>query len=307
MEPYLFVYNLLSIKGIGRVKANKILGSFQNELNRKDIDINVLQNKLLNYLSKAQVDEVISKKATNDNINSTNTIKNVKFITIYNDDYPSELRKSLKSNAPTILSYIGNLNLLDYPRVGFCGSRKASDKGLNTAEDIATQLAEMKLVNISGYASGIDQKVHYSSLKNGGSTIIVLPEGINRFRIKKSVKDVWNWDKVLVLSEFFPNHIWTSNRAMQRNATIIGLSDAMVLIEAGERGGSIDAGYKTLKMKKNLFAPIYQGMPKEAIGNQILLNKGAIKLMKSKTTGRANLNKLFKLIEDKDNNDQLSL
>jgi DNA processing protein len=298
METYSFIYNLLDIKGIGRVKANKILYSFKDKLNQEFIDKQYLYNNLKNHLSKDQTEKVITGKFDFKEHLSTNIDKEIKFLNIYNNKYPEELREFLKNNSPTILSYAGNLNLLRYPKIGFCGSRKASDKGLKTAEDIADQVTHQNIVNVSGYASGIDQKVHFTSLKNGGSTIIVLPEGINRFRIKRNVKDVWDWERVLVISEFLPNDIWTSNRAMQRNSTIIALSNAMILIEAGERGGSIDAGYKTLKMGKNLFTPIYEGMPKEAIGNQILLNKGATKLMKRKKTGRANLDRLFETIND---------
>lgn len=67
----------------------------------------------------------------------------------------------------------------------------------------------------------------FFSLKSkcGASTIIVLPEGIESFRIKKELEDIWDWNRILVLSEFMHHDKWTAGRAMLPNNTIIGLSE----------------------------------------------------------------------------------
>ena len=64
------------------------------------------------------------------------------------------------------------------------------------------------------------------------------------FRIRKNLKDVWDWKRTLVISEFLPSDCRTASRAMQRYQTIIGLSNAMILIASGKNGGSIAAGLK---------------------------------------------------------------
>jgi predicted Rossmann fold nucleotide-binding protein DprA/Smf involved in DNA uptake len=76
---------------------------------------------------------------------------------------------------------------------------------------------------------------------------------------------------------------------MQRNRTIGALSRAMILIESASTGGSIEAGRASLSMGVPLFAPVYEGMPESAVGNRELLAHGARPLLKSRTTGRANL------------------
>ncbi len=219
------------------------------------------------------------------------------YFTKYQQAFPKSLF-DMGSECPPILACLGNTDLLTKQKIGFCGSREATEKGLDVTKDISQQVSDNNVVVVSGYASGIDQQAHYWSLKNNGATIIVLPEGINGFRIKKHLKSVWDWNRVLVLSEFTPNAIWSVNRAMQRNSTIIGLSDVMVLIEAKEKGGSIDAGYKTLKMNKILFAPVYEGMPVEASGNSLLLHKGALPIRKKRESGLANLDLLFHYINE---------
>lgn len=235
---------------------------------------------------------------------------NAGFLTITASNYPHILTSSLKNSAPPVITYMGNLNILQMDAVGFCGSRKASDRGLDVAKDCASQLANEGIAIVSGHAAGVDQQTHYAALETGGSTIIVLPEGLLNFRRRKILDAVWDYDRVLVISEFAPNARWTASRAMQRNKTIIALSKAMILIEAGKRGGSMDAGKKTLAMKKMLYAPVYEGMPDFAVGNQILLQQGAVPLMRNKNTGKASLTKLINSLKSNEkplHNKQLGL
>ena len=248
------------------------------------------------WLNENQLNEL---KQNNEKLNGfidKLTADNVEFVTLTDEKYPPKLRTVLRKNAPPFLLMKGNSQLLNKNAVGFCGSRNASDRGLEIAKDCANQLAEKGITVISGHAAGVDQATHFEALVSGGSTIIVLPEGIFNFRIRKALRPVWNWDKVLVISEFLPHAIWSTSRAMQRNKTIIGLSDVMVLIEAGKNGGSMDAGRKSLALGHNLYVPVYEGMPESAIGNRILLQTGALELKRHKSTDRANLERLLRTL-----------
>ncbi|WP_299714271.1 DNA-processing protein DprA [uncultured Tenacibaculum sp.] len=298
MELFKFTYNLLEIKGVGRVKANKILSLIESHIKNKEVEYEKVYDILKPFLNENSITSLFEKKILK------NEIESVKYSTIIDKDYPSSL-KLLNRNSPTIISYIGNIDLLNKKKIGFCGSRKASDKGLSIAQDISQQVSYKDITVVSGYASGIDQKTHYESLCSGGSTIIVLPMGINHFKIKKYLKNVWDWNRVLVISEFLVDAIWSVSRAMQRNATIIALSDIMVLIEAREKGGSIDAGYKALNLNKPLFAPVYEGLPEVAKGNQILLEKGALPLKKKRETLRANLDSIYSYLKKEKENESL--
>jgi len=296
MDSYLFIYKLLNLKGVGRVKANLILDAMSNVINKPKVSIDEVVSYSNTYLQHSQVKEIFSENGAVENSYYKAKEGGVKFLQAQDIDYPESLKK-LNTAKPGIISYLGNIDILYSKKIGFCGSRKASPKGLDVATDITQQVTEKNITVVSGYASGIDQQTHYWALKNGGKTIIVLPEGINHFRLKAFVKDVWDWDRVLIISEFAPQEIWSAGRAMERNSTIIGLSDIMILIEAGAKGGSIDAGNKTLKLGKKLFAPVYEGMPIEASGNQILLGQGALPLKKKRETNRANLDLLFDLLK----------
>ncbi|MFN3262251.1 MAG: DNA-processing protein DprA [Pikeienuella sp.] len=206
--------------------------------------------------------------------------------------YPRSLSDILGGKAPGNIYCMGNTDLLQKPSVGFCGSRRASEQGLAVANDCASQAAELGLNVVSGNAAGVDEVAHYMALASGGTTILVLPEGINNFRIRKSFSSVWDWNRVLVVSQFEPSSVWQAYRAMERNKVIIGLSGAMIVIEAGEKGGTLDAGNATLSMGVPLFVAHYDSLSADAKGNAILINKGGIPLNKLRSTERANMNKV---------------
>lgn len=278
----------MSVKGIGPVQTNRLLLALDDysPLNLQNLAFNLLNGKQKEEFDiiKNQPIEIKSKF-------------DVEFILLQEENYPEDLKKFLSTSAPPVLSLIGNKKLLSQKKVAFSGSRNVSEKGIKITEDSVIELIKQNTVIVSGYAKGVDFTAHYTALKNGGSTIIVLPEGINHFSIKKEFKDVWDWNRVLVISEFKPVEKWMASRAMNRNKTIIALSDVIMVVEAGETGGSLDAGHKTLEMNKALFVPQYMNIPESALGNNTLLNKGAVALKMNKETMKPNLNKIIELLK----------
>lgn len=223
--------------------------------------------------------------------------KEVRVLSIVDSAYPVALKQALGEDAPVLLLCIGNLELLKKTSVGFCGSREATDKGIATARDSADLLARDGINIVSGFAAGVDMNAHRAALAAGGTTTVVLAEGILRFRIKREIRDDWDEQRTLVVSEFGPNLPWSVSHAMQRNRTICGLSRAMILIEARSTGGSIEAGRDCLKIGLPLFAAVYEGMQESATGNQELLTQGARRLMKSRATNRPNIRHVLEAIQ----------
>ena len=226
-------------------------------------------------------------------INHVATVPTIEKLEQTDSAYPSRLLIVLKNKAPKALYLQGNIGLLKLDGIGFCGSRKSSQRGIDTARDCAEQVANAKLAIVSGNAAGIDFEAHYHALAANGSTILVLPEGINHFRIKRALAPVWDWERTLVISQFNPDDAWRGYRAMTRNQVIIGLSKAMIVIEAGEKGGTMNAGLETLKRDTPLYVAEYQDMSIDARGNMKLPELGGKRLARSRTTGRANMKNVF--------------
>lgn len=225
--------------------------------------------------------------------------KIVAFVTLElsHPEYPEKLKRILGDKAPNPIYIWGNLDLLNRPAVGFCGSRNVTDKGLEVTADVAKQISELGWVTVSGHARGVDATAHRTSLENDSGTIIVLPQGINTFKLRKELKKIAKPENLLVISEFDPNAGWAVGRAMGRNKTIISLSDAMVLVESRSSGGTFNAGKTALKLQQPLFVVQFSKLGESNEGNLHFIKHGAIQLFKSQTTGHANIERLKLTVE----------
>lgn len=192
--------------------------------------------------------------------------------------YPSRLA-ALKS-PPPVLFYRGDVGILTLPTIGMCGSRRASEAGLRAARVCATTAARAGLVVASGNAAGVDTEAHLGALEGGSATVLVLPEGALHYRPRRAdaVDDVT--DRVLVVSQFPPRQPWSVGSAMTRNAVIAGIGDALVVIEAGSEGGTLNAGKQALAMGRPVIALEFDSVQTPP-GNAILHAKGAIRLRRA--------------------------
>lgn len=207
--------------------------------------------------------------------------------------YPKRLLVILGEKAPDQLYLRGNAALLDHHAISFCGARNASEKGIQAATICARTAVHKDFVITSGNARGVDRSTHREALVEGGSTIIVIPEGMDHFRIAPELRDDWDWSRVLVVSQFDNAVVWRSYHAMDRNKTIMALSCAMIVVEAGEKGGTRAAGEDALRLHVPLFAVDYGFDETMAPGNRELIKRGAKPLKKSRESGEPNLTELL--------------
>ena len=225
--------------------------------------------------------------------NRGESLPNLREIAPSDARYPSSVSVLFAAKQSPTLYCAGNLALLGQIGVGVCGSRKSSEKGIETVKDLAGQIAKGGGSVVSGNAVGIDVAAHRAALEAGGNTILVLPEGIRHFRVRKDLRDVWDWNRALVVSQFEPEAPWSVYRAMDRNRLIIALSGAMIVVEAGESGGTVNAGLSTLKAGKPLYVAVYENMTEQAPGNERLLKLGGKRVFKGRLSGRAKMAEIF--------------
>lgn len=198
--------------------------------------------------------------------------RGVDVVMVSDETYPRRLRGL--EQAPPMMFLMGNQDLLVAAGVGMCGSRNVSEDGLRAARTCGRKVAGNGLTVISGYAKGVDTETHLAALDAGGKTVIVLAEGIMHFKAKKVFERVGlSPAQTLVVSQFPPRQRWNVGAAMARNTIIAGLGIALVVIEAGETGGTINAGKQALAMNRPVVALEFsEGTPQ---GNRILHHHGA--------------------------------
>lgn len=157
--------------------------------------------------------------------------------------------------APKELYFKGSLKIpLPRPRVSIIGSRKASMNGLEDAQIITKTLLEKQTVIVSGLAEGIDTSAHDTAIRSGGKTIAVLGTPLNKVYPKKnSMLQQEIMSKHLAISQFPVGHPTTPKDFVLRNRTMALISDATVIVEAGNTSGSLHQGWEAIRLGRPLF------------------------------------------------------
>lgn len=169
----------------------------------------------------------------------------------------------------------GNRELLGRLGVGICGSRNADERALELAERFGRFVAKLGLVLVSGNARGVDDAAQLGALRQGGEVISVLAEGLAGWQPRSRYREFLTPENFVAVSEFPAEARWLGWRAMQRNGTIIDLSRTLVVVQAGESGGTWEAGLACLKRRKPLLVVQRQEQP-ETRGNALLIGKGGL-------------------------------
>lgn len=196
-------------------------------------------------------------------------------ITTLNDsDYPLQLRQLY--DPPPFLFHKGDILEADHRAVAIVGSRNATDYGRAMAAKIAGDLSRHGITIISGMAIGIDSTAHRAALEAGGRTIAVLGSGIDVIYPPANKKLYHRiTDQGVVISEFFPGTDPIPGHFPRRNRIIAGLSQAVVVVEAGEKSGALLTADLALASDKKLFAVPGNLSSKLSLGTNDLIKSGA--------------------------------
>lgn len=192
-------------------------------------------------------------------------------------EYPKKLLKI--NNYPKVIYAIGNTSLLNSNKksVAIIGSRNCTEYGRNVAFRFANDLSKTGITIISGMAIGIDALSHIGAMEEIGKTIAVLGGGLNKIYPKENE---WLFHEIIrnqgcIISEYEPNEEAESEKFLQRNRIVSGLSDAVLVVEAEHRSGTTVTAQIAKKQNKILFAIPSNLESKNGIGTNKLLQEGA--------------------------------
>lgn len=169
--------------------------------------------------------------------------------------YPDCLREI--KNPPAVLFVCGYLPRFDRTlSVGVVGTRNASPYGLMTAKLLSKGLAEAGAAIVSGGALGIDSAAHNGALAAGGTTCIVLgaPPDSQYLKTNAALRDKVVQHGGALITEFPPGTPVSKGNFPIRNRIISGLSDAVLIIEAGIKSGSAITARIAIEQGRDIFA-----------------------------------------------------
>ncbi|MEP7144277.1 MAG: DNA-processing protein DprA [Ferruginibacter sp.] len=172
---------------------------------------------------------------------------------ITDKNYPQRLLNCYDS--PALLYYRGNANLNSSRIISIVGTRNNSDYGKTTCEKLMEQLQPENILVVSGLAFGIDTIAHRAALKNNLPTVGVLAHGLDRIyppQNKPLAKQMV--EQGGLLTEFTSNTIPDKQNFPKRNRIVAGMCDAVIVIESGQKGGSLITAELGNSYNKDVFA-----------------------------------------------------
>jgi len=196
---------------------------------------------------------------------------------ITDKEYPRLLKETGK-DAPGQLYYKGNWDSEIFENcLAVVGSRQMTSYGKRVVEQIVTEVAAAGITIVSGFMFGIDAQAHKAALQGAGRTVAVMPCGIDLIHPEYQedlYKDILS-GKGLIVSEYEGKTqpaLWTYPK---RNRIVAGLSKAVLIVEAGEKSGSLITAEYARKYKRKVFSvpgPIFSETSKGALQ---LIREGA--------------------------------
>lgn len=244
---------LTLVPNIGDVHAKALINHFGNaedifkalkkHLEELDGIGTVRANSIKNFNNFSRVDEEIS------------FIEKYKITPLFISDknYPQRLLNCYDS--PAILYYKGNADLNTSKIIAVVGTRNNNEYGKSICEKFIEELANENVLIVSGLAFGIDSVAHKTSLKNNLQTVGVLAHGLDTIYPAQNTSLAKQMSmQGGLLTEFRSQTKPDRQNFPSRNRIVAGISDAIVVIETGIKGGSLITAELGNGYNKDVFA-----------------------------------------------------
>jgi DNA protecting protein DprA len=187
--------------------------------------------------------------------------------------YPIEVKDIKK--APVILYYRGKL-IEDSMGVAIVGSRRCTDYGKRLTVEAAQFLAQNRIPIISGMAKGIDGYAHTACLKADGYTLAILGCGLDICYPKEHIELMQRIiEKGAIISEYPPGTNPDANHFPTRNRLISAWCKKLLVVEAGEKSGSLLTAAFAKEQNRQVFAAPNSIYSRDSLGTNKLIEDGA--------------------------------
>lgn len=237
-EDLLYTLALQHIPNLGDTTAKKLIRHFgKAELIFKEKKSSLLK---INGIGKTKLQEF------NDAVHLKKAEEELKFIEAHGinyhyfqeEDYPEKLKHCI--DAPVILFSKGNINLKKKKIISIVGTRQITSHGTSFCEKFIEEIAPLDPVIVSGFAYGVDITAQKAATKYGLQTIGCLAHGFDQIYPKVHKKYIRQIEENGgFFTDFWSSDSFDRNNFLKRNRIIAGLSEATIVIESAEKGGSL--------------------------------------------------------------------
>jgi len=276
-EELLYVLALQRAKGIGDINSKKLIsycGSAKNVLKEKRVNL-----EKINGIGSSTIKHLFDSKNLKEAEKELQYVNKNNVETLYFEDknYPEKLKHCI--DAPILLFKEGDFSFKNQPVLSIVGTRKITSYGREFCEKLISDLAEYNPIIVSGFAYGVDICAHKTALKNKLTTIGVLAHGFEEVYPKSHKKYITEINKEGgFITDFWHNDELIRENFLKRNRIVAGISEATIIIESAEKGGSLVTADIANSYSRDVFAVPGRSTDKLSKGCNDLIkrNKAAI-------------------------------
>lgn len=244
---------LVKADGVGDIIAKKLInhcGSAENVFTAKPSFLKRIDG-VGEVLIKNLKNKTIFQKATSEfQFIKENDINVVYFL---EDNYPERLKHCI--DGPILLFATGNINWNTRKVISVVGTRQITSYGSEFCKKLIEDLAPLQPIIVSGFAYGVDIVAHQAAMDFGLQTLGVLAHGMNQVYPKTHKKYIAKMEKNGgFLTEFWSTSNPEKENFVKRNRIVAGISEATIVIESADKGGSLITATMANDYNRDVFA-----------------------------------------------------
>jgi DNA processing protein len=244
---------LLQVEGVGDIIAKKLLNYCQtaeNIFNSKPSKLMSIDGVGQNVIKNLKNKSVFEKAAAELQYIKSNNINVCYYL---DDNYPERLKHCI--DGPILLFYTGSINWNTRKVISIVGTRQITPYGTDFCKKLIEDLAPLNPIIVSGFAYGVDIIAHQAAIDNKLQTIGILAHGLNQIYPKTHKKHIAKMEQ----NGGFMTEFWSSSNPekenfVKRNRIVAGISEATIVIESAEKGGSLITATMANDYNRDVFA-----------------------------------------------------
>jgi DNA processing protein len=252
-QDLFYLLALQQVDGVGDIMAKKLInhcGSAEAIFTRKSSQLAAIDGIGSVLLQKLKDKSIFEKADQELNFIQSNEI-NVAYF--QDENYPDRLKHCI--DGPVLLFTSGNIDLKNKKIISIVGTRQITSYGMEFCRNLIEDLAPLDPVIVSGFAYGVDIFSHQLAIEHNLQTIGVVAHGLNQIYPKTHKKFVPKVEQ----NGGFMTEFWSSSNPdkenfVRRNRIVAGISEATIVIESADRGGSLITANMANDYNRDVFA-----------------------------------------------------
>ncbi|MFB9078062.1 DNA-processing protein DprA [Flavobacterium procerum] len=252
-QDLFYLLALLKVDGVGDIMAKKLLtscGSAEAVFKGKISQIAAIDG-VGSILLKNLKDKTVFQKAEKELVYINAEGINVSYF--QDENYPERLKHCI--DAPVLIFTTGNIDLKDRKIISIVGTRQITSYGTEFCKKLIDDLIPLNPVIVSGFAYGVDIVAHQAAIDVGLQTIGVLAHGLNQIYPKVHKKYMAKMEENGgFITEFWSDSNPDKDKFVRRNRIVAGMSEATIVIESADKGGSLITAKMANDYNRDVFA-----------------------------------------------------